>query len=695
MQIIKHKLGALTALYAERDGSVTFTLAPTATLKNIDEKKLTLDGVKFGRPDPMVQVHVFGDAANRQYSAGRTMRNSDSCFQLKYDGQTVQRRGGATEIATRFRRADGQTAEHRLRHKPGRRFVECFTAYTNGSDRDVTLEMLSSFSIGCLTPYAPDNPTGKITLHRMRSQWSAEAQLESFPAETLQLEPSWLNYGARGERFGVAGSTPCRGFMPLIGLTDERARVTWAADWDAPSSWQAEFYLSQNAANLSGGLADFEFGHWRKTLRPGETFAAPPARLTAARGGMDEAAQILTEFQREKPLPPREEGLPILYNEYCKTWGQCSRENLLPLIDASAKLGIDTFVIDAGWYDKADKSSGFYAPKRDYYPDGIGEVVRRINAAGMQAGIWFEYESRDYDELTRGGYGDCLLTRGGVPIRNMERAFLDMRRPEAAAELDKSVIGFLRDNGFGYVKVDYNENIGVGCDGAESLGEGLRQHALAARGFLERIKRALPDTVLEVCASGGLRTEPSFIAAADQVSYSDIHEADEGAIVAGDLHRVLQPAKSQIWAVIRAGDDENRLVNTVSKCFLGRMCFSGDVDQMNAAQEAVVRRAIALYRECAPVIRDGRSYFLGKRGKSLRNPSGYSAVLRAGRGGAVLVVNTFDGKRGVLSFRHKALKGLKIRSVFATSGAEAEVEGDGAVVIRGLGARSGGVVLLN
>ena len=34
----------------------------------------------------------------------------------------------------------------------------------------------------------------------------------------------------------------------------------------------------------------------------------------------------------------------------------------------------------------------------------------------------------------------------------------------------------LRDAGLGYIKVDYNETIGLGCDQADSPGEGLRQH---------------------------------------------------------------------------------------------------------------------------------------------------------------------------------------------------------------------------
>ena len=41
---------------------------------------------------------------------------------------------------------------------------------------------------------------------------------------------------------------------------------------------------------LSGGLADYEFGHWRKTLAPGETFTTPVAHLACVAGPDDEHA---------------------------------------------------------------------------------------------------------------------------------------------------------------------------------------------------------------------------------------------------------------------------------------------------------------------------------------------------------------------------------------------------------------------
>ncbi|MGN0180864.1 MAG: alpha-galactosidase [Candidatus Ornithomonoglobus sp.] len=64
---------------------------------------------------------------------------------------------------------------------------------------------------------------------------------------------------------------------------------------------------------------------------------------------------------------------------------------------------------------------------------------------------------------------------------------------------------FLKDCRIGYLKVDYNANVGIGCDGADSLDEGLNEHMAAVYEFFKKIKREIPDIIIENCASGGLR----------------------------------------------------------------------------------------------------------------------------------------------------------------------------------------------
>ena len=54
--------------------------------------------------------------------------------------------------------------------------------------------------------------------------------------------------------------------------------------------------------------------------------------------------------------------------------------------------------------------------------------------------------------------------------------------------LGGKVIKLLKECGFGYLKVDYNDTIGMGCDGPESMGENLRKKVQATQEFFRKIK---------------------------------------------------------------------------------------------------------------------------------------------------------------------------------------------------------------
>ena len=237
--------------------------------------------------------------------------------------------------------------------------------------------------------------------------------------------------------------------------------------------------------------------------------------------------------------------------------------------------GIKYCVIDAGWHvkDGNDWSDiGDWITNKNKFPGGLKKTADKIRECGMIPGLWYEMEvvGKDSDSFKN---EDMLLKRDGIPIQTMFRRFFDMRKPEVTEFLTKRVIDNLKDNGFGYLKVDYNDNLGIGCDGAESLGEALRQNMLASVGFFKKIREEIPDKVIENCSSGGHRLEPSMQAVTSMASFSDAHEWQAIPVIAANVTRAILPAQSQIWAVIRSKDDEKRLYYSLSNTFLGRMCL--------------------------------------------------------------------------------------------------------------------------
>lgn len=642
-----YEFGGITVDYVqnERSGAVGFEFVPTG-MKGLRADKLR------SAADSCVHFKLAGDAYPDGFSQGRTMRLAESVQRLIYAGQEAVHDGGSVQVITRLKDPDRSVELiHSLFWRGGCSAMESRTVFVNGDDEPVELEMLTSFSFGGLTPFAEDDGCGRLRLHRLRSTWSMEGRHEERRVEELQLEPSWQHSSANCLRFGQVGSMPVREFFPWAAVEDTAAGVTWAVQLAAPGSWQIEVYRRDNGLCLSGGLADRELGHWMKTIPPGGSFEAPAAYLTVVQGGMDEASDQLVSLQEQllqrEPLPEKE--LPVIFNEFCTTWGRPSADQVQAAADRLAGHGIGYLVIDCGWYSEEGKSwwssMGDWVPNPALFPDGIGAVAEYIRSKGMIPGIWFELEVCGRDSAAFHS-PEHLLKRDGRPITSGIRRFWDFRDPSTVEYLKERVIGLIRENGFGYLKIDYNDSIGIGCDGAESLGEGLRAHLEAVQDFIRMIHRELPELVIENCSSGGHRLEPSFTGLTSMSSFSDAHEEKEIPIIAANLHRVLPPRQNQIWAVIRGEDSLERIVYSLSSAFLGRMCLSGDFLALSPEQWGMIEDGIAFYKKAVPVIRDGFTRRYGPEVFSYRHPAGWQAVLRTQRSGELLlaVIHTFGGE---------------------------------------------------
>jgi len=488
-------------------------------------------------------------------------------------------------------------------------------------------------------------------LHRIRSVWSEEGRLDSIALEDMQIEPSWGFTTVRCEKYGQTGSYPVHQFFPFGAIEDTTNHIFWGAQIAHPASWQMEVYRKDEGLSLSGGLADYEFGHWMKTIAPGERFTTPEAIVSVAQtDSLDVFCGRLTQAALEgiEQAPASEQSLPIIFNEYCTTWGNPSHENIVQIVDVIKDKGFSYFVIDCGWFKEDDvpwyKSMGDYEISSTLFPDGLDKTVAYIKENGMVPGIWFEIENVG-SEAKAYHFTDHMLKRNGHTLTTYVRRFWDMKDPWVEEYLTEKVIGTLKEYGFGYMKIDYNENIGIGCDSAESLGEGLRQNIEASVAFIEKVKKEVPGIVIENCASGGHRLEPFLMSKTSMASFSDAHECVEIPVIAANLHRVIHPAQSQIWAAIRETDSLQRIAYSVANTFLGRMCISGDVTNLSTRQWDMIDRGMDFYRLIVPVIKNGQSYLYGQRNKSDRHPRGWQAVVRMQENGdAYVVIHTFEGE---------------------------------------------------
>lgn len=596
---------------------------------------------KFG-----FQLKIRGDVFNGHYTNGLSMANSVSVWRCEKKSEDNEK--------TVFECDDYRVIAYHIPNDNDT--FTCWTEFKNLSNRQLTIDMLSSF---CLEDLEAD------TIHRATSFWSAEGKLLSQRLTSLNMERSWSGHGTRVEKFGQVGSLPVRRYFPFVCFENSNTKEFVAAQLYCASSWQIELFRNSEPLGLAGGLADFDFGHWCKNVGVGESFVSPKATI-AFGNDLNTTCDKLVKMQKPN-ISPVDEDMPIIFNEYCTTWGNPTLENVRRIAEKISGTGIKYLVIDSGWYKKPEQdwwaTIGDWNVSKELFPNGIKELTDMIKSYGLIPGIWFEFEkvaweTELYDKI------EHLLIRDGEPISVDGQRFLDMRQEWCHKYLKEKVTDFLRDNGFGYIKVDYNDSIGVGCDKAESLGEGLRQSIEGSKRFFRELKNELPDLVIENCSSGGHRLEPSMMELASMASFSDAHECNSIPLIAGNLHRLVRPDQSQIWAVLRAGDDIHRINYSLTAGFLGRLCLSGEIFDLTDEKWNNVLKGITFYNEIKDVLKNGTTTIIDTNVEDYYNPVGYQIVLREYNNKAILIAHTF--KDGANPPIEKYLQGYEIQNTFGS-----------------------------
>lgn len=564
---------------------------------------------------------------------GMSMQVTKTSHSLRFVEQSATTDNGVTRIVTTLKSTEGYIVYHTLTHRDGLRGFEVQTEFVNQSSEQVTIDMLSSFVLDGLSPFHNDDAPNTYRFHRFHAGWSLEGKHVCLPIEDMGLEKPWISWliADNSERFGSLGSYPVERYFPTAVFEDTATGVLWSAQLAHNATWQMELGRIGDYMSFSGGLGDREFCGWKKVLNPGEGLTAPKAYVAVAAGDIEDACAAVTDMHKPAQLAYGEQGIPTSFNEYCATWGKPTQEKMLNFCKCVKEFGVKYLVIDAGWCKAGNEQAGNgeWLPDPAIFPD-MKAMNRAIRAEGMVPGIWLEFEcTTEGSRFFEPDYDHMKLHRDGHVIKaNDVRSFWDFRREDVREHLYKKVIAFLREYDFGYIKVDYNANIGPHVDGADSGAEALREHLNAVREFFELMKRELPDLIIENCASGGHRLEPSMIGVSAVSSFSDAHESIEIPYIAANLHRLMLPAQSLVWATLHGDDSDERLIYSLAATFLGRVCLSGPIDELNSAQRAIVKAAMDFYAKLTNVLLNGDSRLYGNRGNNTRHPTGTQVVVR-------------------------------------------------------------------
>jgi len=256
-------------------------------------------------------------------------------------------------------------------------------------------------------------------------------------------------------------------------------------------------------------------------LGTGGTYEGP--WVYAAYGdGLDDQARRFHRWVRSRPQHPRTPR-PMTINVWEAVYFDHDLARLTDLAERAARLGVERYVLDDGWFrHRRDDHAGLgdWYVDEDVWPDGLGPIVDRVRALGMQFGLWFEPEMVNEDsDLARAHPEWIMQADGRLPIRSRDQQVLDLAIPEAFAYVLERMTAIIGEYAIDYVKWDHNRDlVEAGHPGG---GAAVHEQTLAAYRLMATLKERFPALEIESCSSGGSRVDLAVLEHTDRVWVSD------------------------------------------------------------------------------------------------------------------------------------------------------------------------------
>jgi alpha-galactosidase len=267
-------------------------------------------------------------------------------------------------------------------------------------------------------------------------------------------------------------------------------------------------------------------------LTHGETYHSPEMIVVRDWQGLDGVSAQFHQHLRTHVLRWPTDGMrprPVILNTWEGNYFTHDVATLKAQATAAARLGIERFVLDDGWFGKRDDdttSLGDWMIDKRKYPDGLKPLIDHVNALGMEFGLWFEPEMINLDSDLYRAHPDWVLQVPGRPLLPSRHQFvLDLGRKEVSNYLFERMHAILSENAISYIKWDMNRDISHagGADGRASIARQTR----AVYALMQRIREAHSTVEIESCASGGGRADYGALAQTHRVWVSDCTDALE------------------------------------------------------------------------------------------------------------------------------------------------------------------------
>lgn len=359
-------------------------------------------------------------------------------------------------------------------------------------------------------------------------------------AKEFQTEEVSIFSGAY-VRENRTGRTSHHSFPAIIAKTDQTTE-TQGRCWGAHLGWSGNHEL--RVEHAADGQKTVQMGELflpgEIQLTKGQAYTSPFMYAGYSEHGLSGLSQRFQTFVRSNLITDRtrEKPRPVHYNTWEAVYFDHDPETLKTLANQAARVGIERFVLDDGWFGsrRSDTSGlGDWYVSTEVYPDRLGPLIDHVLGLGMEFGLWFEPEMVNPDSDLFRNHPDWVLQSNGVeqvPFRN--QMALDLTRYEVSSYVFGRLDSLLSEYPISYIKWDMNRDLHHPVSQGRAVASAQTRAVYA---LMQKVRASHPHVEIESCSSGGGRADFGVLQLTDRVWTSDSNDAlDRQTIQRGASH---------------------------------------------------------------------------------------------------------------------------------------------------------------
>jgi alpha-galactosidase len=353
-------------------------------------------------------------------------------------------------------------------------------------------------------------------------------------------------------------------------------------------------------------------------LNPDEIFTTPEFVFTLSENGTSAASRNFHSWARNYQLKDGKNDRLTLLNNWEATFFDFDEPKLEKLMQDANYLGVDMFLLDAGWFGNKypqindHQGLGDWEVMHDRLPNGVPHLVKTAEENGLKFGIWIEPEMVNPRSELFEKHPDWAITiPNREPYLERNQLVLDLTNPVVQQFVFDVIDNLMKENpDLAYFKWDCNSPMtNIYSNYLKNKQNNLYiDYVRGLYKVLDRIKEKYPDLSMMLCASGGGRCDFEALKYFTDFWTSDNTNPVDRLYIQWGFSQIM-PVKAMA-AHVTAQNSRAGVKFRADAAMMCKFGFDIDLNRLTENERLFCKQSVTNYNRLKHTILDGNMYHL-------------------------------------------------------------------------------------